>query len=142
MFVRWQTTVAAGEFHRLRAVLVESKRIDGKPRQLHIAFLGSLDYARRGEIEERWYFWTSALQRLDRLDNRLSAEQRGAIEKALAERVRPLTPAQIETCKKREEERERRTQEEIREIFEQARPFLLMSRIAGGRANRRPRQKP
>jgi hypothetical protein len=51
MFVRWQRSrtqalipwrCAKTERTRLKAILVESVRVDGKPRQKHIAFLGSI----------------------------------------------------------------------------------------------------
>ena len=52
MYVRWQTyrSQALNFWHaenndrraRLKAILVESARVDGKPRQKHVAFLGSI----------------------------------------------------------------------------------------------------
>ena len=46
------------------------------------------------------------------------AEQRAKIERALAARVRPLTPRQVQTCKRRQAERERRRSETVLEVLE------------------------
>ena len=73
-------------YKRMRALLIESVRVDGKPRQRHLAFLGSVTYQDRNDVEERWQFWRNADQALYRLGNRLSPIQRGEVEKALAER--------------------------------------------------------
>lgn len=63
MFIRWQHYTSRAlnpwqrnrnaEGTRLRAVLVEAVRIDGKPRQRHIAFLGSI----RIDQSDRLPFW-------------------------------------------------------------------------------------
>jgi hypothetical protein len=42
MFVRWQSRNRKGLRVLLRAVLVESERVSGAPRQQHIAYLGSV----------------------------------------------------------------------------------------------------
>ena len=57
MFVRWQTyrskarspqlRIINDKDPRLKAILVESLRINGKPRQRHIAFLSSISLDRR-----------------------------------------------------------------------------------------------
>jgi hypothetical protein len=115
MFVRWHITNAVDpRYDRMRAILIESVRIGGKPRQRHIGFLGSVNYQDRRDVEERWQFWRSAHRVLDRLGNRI---QRDEVEKKLAERIRPLTSAQIQACEKQEEEREHRKQEVLREAL-------------------------
>ena len=81
---------------RLKAILVESVRVDGKPRQKHIAFLGSiqpddLDKASR-------YFWRDVTLKLKRLGNRVSPEDYERIIASLAAKVggRPLTDEELE----------------------------------------------
>lgn len=63
MYVRWQTyrSQALNPWQRkgndkrarLKAILVESVRIDGKPRQKHIAFLGS--FGQEGKERQPWF---------------------------------------------------------------------------------------
>jgi len=129
MFIRWQITTAVDpENDRMRAILLESVRIDGKPRQRHIAFLGSVPY-RDCNLEDRWHFWMIAYPVLARLGNRLSTTQRDTIAKALAERVRPLTLAQVRICEERAETRER----ERRKALEELEPLIRAFRRADPR---------
>ena len=104
MFIRWQTykSVASrppsrwgsryNKPQRIRAVLVESVRVDGKPRLRHIAFIASYDPKPYREHSMRGRFWLTARERLDHLANRVTPEQRARIEATLAERVSPLPP--------------------------------------------------
>jgi hypothetical protein len=72
MFVRWQQYRSQARDKRrrerndargrLKAVLVESVRIDGEPRQKHIAFLGSVSIDGR----DRRRFWYDVTTRLER----------------------------------------------------------------------------
>jgi hypothetical protein len=103
MFVRWQTYQSQWRDDRLRAVLVESVRIDGKPRQKHIAFLGSiqsddLDKAAR-------YFWRNVTLTLKRLGNRVSPEDYERIIASIATKVggRPLTDEELERMERERE---------------------------------------
>jgi hypothetical protein len=126
MYVRWQKyrSQARGERQRqrkdecarLKAVLVESVRVDGKPRQRHIAFLASLETGRdrrkdlakdakdaryfehctRMELSGRARFWITVGEVLDRLDNRIAPEDRARIEASIAERVARPSPEQIQ----------------------------------------------
>ena len=96
MYVRWQRKRRVdkdGWGALLTATLVESRRIDGKPRQHSIAYLGSI---REGLIERglsrHGYFWRDATERLDQLD--MTHGQREKIETALALRVRRLTDSE------------------------------------------------
>lgn len=113
MFVRWKrarrkdsrhTEVVPGRSYNppiskpewlLSAVLVESVRIGGKPRQRIIAYLGSiresrLDPACEYGIFHRGYFWRDATARLEALD--IHESERARISAALAERVPPPDP--------------------------------------------------
>jgi hypothetical protein len=106
MFVRWQTYPSQALIPwpcvktrrtRLRAVLVESVRVDGKPRQKHIAFLGSIanDNAIAGTAGMR--FWSGVTATLKRLGNRIGAEDYERIVGSIAAKVggRP-TEAELE----------------------------------------------
>ena len=79
MFVRWQLyrSQARNRSHRehndkharLKAILVESVRIDGKPQQKHIAFLGSTSI----DGGDRPRFWYEVTTKLDRLKENVRA---------------------------------------------------------------------
>ena len=95
MFVRWQrrTSIASWNWRkpnagaRLSAVLVESVRINGRPKQRHVAFLAGIAEDRINDSMGQLRFWETALSKLDSLSNRVSADDRARIESAIAERV-------------------------------------------------------
>jgi hypothetical protein len=84
MYVRWQTyrsqalnerqAARNDERARLKAVLVESVRVHGKPRQRHVAFLGSLTFEPIGFDSSRSRLWRNVTTQLERLGNRISPE--------------------------------------------------------------------
>ena len=108
---------------RLKAVLCESTRIDGKPRQQHIAFLGSIGESMLPSFFEgiptdeankmkfaRWeerslsrchWFWEHTLKKLDKLDNRIPKEERQKIEASIARLIPRPTPAESVEVEKR-----------------------------------------
>ena len=100
MFIRWQQYRSVAKRHqgeppikRTKAVLVESVRIDGKPRLKHIAFIASHDEGSIGNVlGDRLGFWRQARKRLKQL--KLTAAQRRQIEAMLAKRVKPPTKRQ------------------------------------------------
>lgn len=102
---------------RLKAVLCESLRVEGKPKQRHIAFLGTIEeswlpqfflgvgpeeaermkvtgWYRRG-LEARHWFWWRVTRKLDALDNRIPREERVKLEASI-DRVIPR-PSQGES---------------------------------------------
>src|SRR5258708_29036979 len=99
MFVRWQEYKSRAksrrlrEFrkkhgpHRLRAILVETVRIDGKPHQRYLAYLGSVQADRR----DRPRFWYGVTRKLDQC--RLSRERRQSPRRS-AVRCRPRPSSQ------------------------------------------------
>jgi hypothetical protein len=107
MYVRWQTyrSQALDPNHRarndkrarLKAILVESVRVDGKPRQKHIAFLGGIasDASIGGAGGKR--FWRDVTAKLKRLGNRIGPEDYERILASIAAKVggRP-TEAELE----------------------------------------------
>ena len=68
-----------------QAVLVESVRIDGKPKQRHIAYLGSFHNEQDAHYRTSW--WQDVNVKLDALGNRMMAEDRLSIEAALDKKV-------------------------------------------------------
>jgi hypothetical protein len=113
MYVRWQRYEPKVPRHwgrkpLLKAVLVESVRIDGKPRQKHVAFLASIPI----EDNETFPltnpgFWYRATKRLNGLGDRLSRQDRAHISAALAEKVEGqlLTAAQLRRFEREAERR-------------------------------------
>ena len=87
MFVRWQTRGSQrwGVYHR--AILVESLRVEGEPRQKHIAYLGSFYVDRPGAPRgwDRPRFWHDVRQRLAELG--LPQGERRRIVDAIAKHV-------------------------------------------------------
>ena len=103
MYVRWQLYRSqARDPHvrkhrgldaRLKAILVESARVDGQPRQKHIKFLGSV----RLDGRDSQRFWYDVTTTLNRLGKRVSPDDRKQIEAAIVKRVggKPMTKAQL-----------------------------------------------
>lgn len=108
MYVRWQLRRRAvprylrgsdelppNRTPLLTATLVETRRVDGKPRHTVLAYLGGIREGRARDPEfhlSQADFWRKAVAALDRLGNRLSAEERAKTEAKLAERVYRPTP--------------------------------------------------
>jgi hypothetical protein len=101
MFVRWQQRKrksrafgGSGIDTHWAAILAQSTRVDGKPVQRHIAYLGGI---RDSAIEsqktpaQRAYFWNDVTLQLDQLSNRVSKDDRARIEAALEKKVPRLT---------------------------------------------------
>lgn len=101
MFIRWQRRSdrprSKTRYYRdakadAYAILVESTRVKGKPRQRHIAYLGSVHAVHRKQSPQyRAEFWQRIRAKLDSLHKRISPDDRRKIEAALAEKVPPLT---------------------------------------------------
>lgn len=103
MFIRWQSrereTVKFGRHRapgkpdvRWTAILAESKRVDGKPRQQHVAYLGSITESAMQIMAQRCFFWEDVWGKLDWLGNRITAVDRERIETAIATKVPCPTP--------------------------------------------------
>ena len=90
MYVRWKKRMRTkrhrptGE-HTLTAVLVTSQRVDGRPRQRIVAYLGSIGEHRTGFYWHQFDFWKSAAQHVDQLG--LDAETVARIREDLAQVV-------------------------------------------------------
>ena len=99
MFVRWQSRkreIYQSHFARYgkpdvhwRAILVESARIDGKPRQRHLAYLVGFTEARAKHRTQQMDLWDTVAQKLDALGNRVLHKDRKRIEAAIAAKIGP-----------------------------------------------------
>lgn len=69
------------------AVLVESQRVDGAPRQRHRATLGTIGSSRIEHAGARCRFWDDAMAAFAKLGKSVPAEDRQRFEAALAARV-------------------------------------------------------
>ena len=76
-----------GQDVRWTAILVEGERVDGKPRQRHIARLASITESRIEVVHQRRYSWDEVHERLDQLGNRISLYDRRRIEAAIVPRL-------------------------------------------------------
>ena len=98
MFVRWKRQALTGRSvkyyaskgrskDKLTAILVESHRVDGRPRQRFVCYLGTI---REWTVLDRVYwhlvdFWISADKKLD--DLQIDQDARQKIETKIAERI-------------------------------------------------------
>ena len=95
--MRWQSRARKrrGGSPLLTAILVECRRIENRPRQRTVAYLGSI---REGCIESTLArhvkFWLGVTERLDQLGDAITPGERERIEAALAKRVRRVTDAE------------------------------------------------
>ena len=95
MFIRWQSRERQKpEFGPdgipdvgWTVVLAESCRVDGKPRQRHIAYLASITESAIKIDPQRCYFWDRVTRALNRLGNQVSDDDRAKIEEAIALKV-------------------------------------------------------
>jgi hypothetical protein len=100
MFVRWIKREGRKGQVRWSAVLVEAVRKDGKPRQRHVAYLGSVNLKHLKASDARVIynfnalqcsFWLRVNERFDEL--KLSPEDRQRLSEALVAKV-AIPPAE------------------------------------------------
>jgi hypothetical protein len=104
MFVRWQSRrrqrSAFGNRDgdvNWKAILVDGGRVDGAPTYRHVAYLGSITESGIEIPAQRRFFWARVLEQLDKLDSRVSAQERQRIIAAVARKVAgPPTQAECE----------------------------------------------
>jgi hypothetical protein len=88
-----------------RAILVESVRVKGKPTQRHVAYLAGFTESAMVHPSQQCFLWERIEGQLDRLSNRMSREQRRAIEAALIKKIgKPPTKAQRKAVHRRRKE--------------------------------------
>ena len=93
MYVRWQrrTRKRHPRSPLLVAVLVESRRVDGEPRQRTLGYLAGISEQLVGERErEHREFWAKVDERLDELG--LDPATRAKMEASIERRVVRVTP--------------------------------------------------
>lgn len=128
MYVRWKKRPYSDrqvydkpppKGYLLSAVLVESRRVNGKPRQRHIAYLGSVDVwlgdplptwlknesvkmmslgaGRDGKVHPLHadYFWQAATNMLGMLSGQIDPDTRAVIEAAISAVIPQLDPLAI-----------------------------------------------
>jgi hypothetical protein len=114
MYVRWQSYKKVHEQKVVHwsAVLVEAVRVDGKPRQRHIAYLGGLEvqdpeapgYQHPDNKSRRnanqCMFWKRALETLEFLGNRVSPNDHKKIVAAVVKRIPMPTEAEKERSRR------------------------------------------
>ena len=110
MYVRWQTHSSNIRRKirktRLSAILVGNVRVQGKPTQRHITYLGSLNEVwinrKKDEVGDnaRCQFWEGVTHKLNELGKRVSPDDRESIETAIAKRVPCPTRQYYESWKK------------------------------------------
>lgn len=99
MYVRWKKRLrtcrhrSTGEFY-LSAVLLESHRVNGRPRQKFVTYLGTVLESYRDSYWHMFDFWKSADKKLDTLS--LEPTKRSEIEARLLEVVHRPTQADKE----------------------------------------------
>jgi len=84
MYLRWKVRGVGPATVTRSAQLVKSERVDGKPRQRIVAYLGALQDGAR-DVRAREWFWKRLLPRLDALN--LDAAERARIVAQIAEVV-------------------------------------------------------
>ena len=107
MFVRWQkrkrkSRAFGGGRDRAdthwAAILAESARVDGKPTQQHVAYLGGITDSAIEIAAQRAFFWREVMRQLDQLANRVLKDNRTQIEEAIAKKVPRLTRQEHKKC--------------------------------------------
>jgi hypothetical protein len=102
MFVRWisrarRTGWEGPDVHH-RAILIEAVRIDGKPRQRHIAYL--IGFTESRARTHRVNIWDEIAERLDKLGERITTDRK-KIEAAVAMRLPRPTAAERRNARRR-----------------------------------------
>ncbi len=107
MFVRWKRRKTRRGDELLSAVLVESVRVEGKPRQRIVKYLASIhqSYAQRQWWRPCKEFWEKATAELDSLE--LTKRERREIESRMRQVVPKPTKAMQRRALKRLEAMER-----------------------------------
>src|SRR5271167_1639523 len=111
MFIRWTSRPRqTSEFGsdrwekpdtHWRAIVVEAVRVDGKPRQKHVAYLVGFTESYAKTIDGRVNIWSEIAERLDELGDRITAIDRKKIEAAVAMRLPRPTTAERRNARRR-----------------------------------------
>jgi hypothetical protein len=86
MYLRWQSrkrrsaafrsTAKKDDDVHWAAIIVESARVEGKPTQRHVAYLGGITESAIAIVAQRAWFWDDVKRRLDRMpaESRISVQ--------------------------------------------------------------------
>jgi hypothetical protein len=105
MYVRWQSRKRRHSAYGPRrnesdvhwaAIAVENVRVDGKPTQRHITYLGGITESAIRIVHQRYYFWRKVEDELKSLGSRIGKQDRHRIKQAIARKVPRPTKAQGE----------------------------------------------
>jgi hypothetical protein len=116
MFIRWQRRGRTcyrsflGDHTDVHwsAILCESKRVDGKPRQQHVAYVVGFDESLTKVPIQQVYVWERAREKLNAIGNRLAPAERKRIEASLAEKIGCQCPS-VAKSKRMNDTAKRRT---------------------------------
>lgn len=126
-----------GQAQHWAAILCRSTRVNGKPKQTHVAYLGGITKADTKSVERRVEFWDKAMGLLDGLAEKLSSKERRKIEAVLAARVPRPTKAELQRHQRAQ--RQRADDEPL--LTKVAHDWLQDSELEGRRAGARLRMK-
>jgi hypothetical protein len=123
MFVRWQARKRASRAFGVgldtdthwAAILAESARINGKPTQHYVAYLGGITHSAIEIAAQRAFFWKEVMHQLDQLANRVLKDDRARIEEVIARKYR-ASPGKSMTDALPAGSRSQRNSERISEI--------------------------
>ncbi len=101
MFVRWiprnreiYRSWHGDDVTHWRALLVENRRVNGKVRQRHLAYLAGFHEGSLRVPAQRLHLWDKITQRFDGLGAHISPAQRVAIEETMRKRIGPPPTAE------------------------------------------------
>jgi hypothetical protein len=110
MFIRWQKrnrrrsvygrTDKGGDVH-WQAILAETRRVDGRPVQRHIAVVAAFVESQLPIDAQRGFIWEDIDNRLDRLGNQITKAERKRIEAVIATKVPRLSRRQYTAIARR-----------------------------------------
>ena len=104
LHTRGRADGSVGRDIRWNAVVVESARVNGRPREHHVALLASITESRIDVDHQRRYFWDAVYDRLDQLGDRISIDDRRHIEESVARKVPRLSREEHDASIKRVQE--------------------------------------
>ena len=80
-----------------RAIIVENKRVKGRPTQRHIAYLAGFTESATKIDAQRCYIWDDVSARLDQLGKQITPAERKQIEAAFAKKVKRPSVAEYKS---------------------------------------------
>jgi hypothetical protein len=97
MFVRFRV-----QGQRLQVSLSAARRVAGRPKQEHVTSLGSIPV--KMTVEDRLQFWKALHERLGKLDNKLSNDDRMKLLGQVHKRIPMVTAEEVRALQREREE--------------------------------------